>query len=840
MDCRSPYTTSAWIACLTLAASLFAGSRAAAQTDYYWNVPGGGGTAAWDTVTQNWTTTAVGGVNDYTWTSSGAERANFGNTAGTVTLATGITAYGLNFASDGYIISGNTLTLAGTGGVIDTGGVNATINSAIAGTVGLTKNSSGILTLGSANTYTGGTTINAGVIAVGNNTALGGTATGTTVASGAAIQVSGGLTGVTQPVTLNGNGILSGGAIRNTSGNNIWSGVITVGASGARINSDAGTLTISSTIAAGSSGHALTIGGAGNVSISQSINNLGAGALNMDGSGMVTLASTGSSTWSGPVTISNGGTISFSNQTAFGVTGTVTLDNGKIQETNGAANGSFISATRNIVLNAGGGTLEYTTAGTLIIVQTNTVISGVGGLNKTGTGIISVVTPATYQGPTHVIAGTLRVRTNNNVYPTGTALSVDSGATFDLANLSQQVGSLSGSGSVTTGSGTFTVGDSSSTSFSGVISGTSGKLTKAGSGTLTLSGANTYTGATTINAGTLQYGIATALPTGASAANVTVNTGGTLDLAGLSPTINGLAGTSGIVLNSTASTTSNLTVGNNNATASFAGVIKDNAGTGGTTGLTKIGNGTQTLSGANTYTGVTGVSVGTLALSGSGSISSSSLISVGLGATFDASGATAGLAIGPGQTLTGSGTVVGNSSIVNGGTLLPGGSSPGTLIIGAGTHTWSPGGTYDFRYDQGATPPGPVQGGANNDLLQSAATITTLDLSSLSAAQQFNLDLIPFPGTPQGGPVTYTIADFSPSTATTKINLPPSIVGTDLTPFFHFTGSFSGTPSASLAGGGSEVQVTFTPIPEPGSLALVCGGVAALAAWRRRNRNAKR
>src|SRR5262249_11047141 len=151
------------------------------------------------------------------------------------------------------------------------------------------------------------------------------------------------------------------------------------------------------------------------------------------------------------------------------------------------------------------------------------------------------------------------------------------------------------------------------------------------------------------------------------------------------------------------------------------------------------------------YTGTTAVSVGTLALSGSGSINASSLISVGLGATLDASGATAGLPVGTGQTLTGSGTVVGNSTIANGGTLLPGGSSPGTLLIGAGTHTWSPGGTYNFRYDAGATPPGPVLGG-NSDLIQSAATLTTLDLSGLSAAQQFNLNLTPFPGTPQGGP----------------------------------------------------------------------------------------
>jgi fibronectin-binding autotransporter adhesin len=142
-----------------------------AQTDYYWNAPTGGD-GTWDTATQLWSTTTTGPV-DYTWTNSGTERANFGNTAGTVTLGTGITAYGLNFSTSGYTITSNTLTLAGTGGgVIDTGTSNATINSVIAGSVGLTKNGTGTLTLGGANTYTGQTTVAAGTLTLGTSNAL--------------------------------------------------------------------------------------------------------------------------------------------------------------------------------------------------------------------------------------------------------------------------------------------------------------------------------------------------------------------------------------------------------------------------------------------------------------------------------------------------------------------------------------------------------------------------------------------------------------------------------------------------------------------------------------------
>src|SRR5262249_12095549 len=143
----------------------------------------------------------------------------------------------------------------------------------------------------------------------------------------------------------------------------------------------------------------------------------------------------------------------------------------------------------------------------------------------------------------------------------------------------------------------------------------SGSLTKSGNNTLTLAGANTYAGDTIINpgagaGGTLKLGNATAIPTGAGAGNVVINGGsraGTLGLAGFSPTINGLSGatgsTRGQILNSVVSTTATLSVGNNDSTTTFAGIIKNNGGTGGTVALTKVGTGTLTLTGPNTYTG---------------------------------------------------------------------------------------------------------------------------------------------------------------------------------------------------------------------------------------------
>src|SRR5205823_6098741 len=92
------------------------------QTDYFWN-PATGGSGNWDTSTVKWSTTAAGPVN-YTWTNSGSERANFGNTAGTVTLGTNVSAFGINYSTASYIIAGggNTLTLTGAGGVINDSG----------------------------------------------------------------------------------------------------------------------------------------------------------------------------------------------------------------------------------------------------------------------------------------------------------------------------------------------------------------------------------------------------------------------------------------------------------------------------------------------------------------------------------------------------------------------------------------------------------------------------------------------------------------------------------------------------------------------------------------------
>jgi autotransporter-associated beta strand protein len=198
--------------------------------------------------------------------------------------------------------------------------------------------------------------------------------------------------------------------------------------------------------------------------------------------------------------------------------------------------------------------------------------------------------------------------------------------------------------------------------------GTSG-LDKQGAGVLLLSGAGTYNGNTTITAGTLLVGNAATIPSGAGSGNVSV--AGTLDLGGFSQTINGLSG-AGTVDNSSGTGPFTLTVGDNDQTSSFSGVIQNTTGT---VALTKTGAGTLTLSNVNTYTGNTTVSSGTLLVNGSGSLAAGSAVTVS------------------GGTLGGNGTVNGTVSVNSGGTLAAGASvgmlTTGTLTLNGGaTNVW--------------------------------------------------------------------------------------------------------------------------------------------------------
>jgi autotransporter-associated beta strand protein len=155
----------------------------------------------------------------------------------------------------------------------------------------------------------------------------------------------------------------------------------------------------------------------------------------------------------------------------------------------------------------------------------NGAVTGTGPLtlvNNLGNDNLRLTVASAYTGAT-TVNGTARVRFDvNGAVPTGSALTVNGSALFMT---SSTIGSLAGGGTVfMDGNNTLTAGgDDTSTTFSGVYqnSGGSAALTKTGTGTLTLSGANTYTGATTVNVGTLAVN-------GSLVSPVTVQSGGTL------------------------------------------------------------------------------------------------------------------------------------------------------------------------------------------------------------------------------------------------------------------------------------------------------------------------
>jgi fibronectin-binding autotransporter adhesin len=151
-------------------------------------------------------------------------------------------------------------------------------------------------------------------------------------------------------------------------------------------------------------------------------------------------------------------------------------------------------------------------------------------------------------------------------------------------------------------------------------------LVKLGAGILSL-GADTYSGGTTINAGTLQLTAVGAMgsPSGGLALN-----GGVLDLNGISASVGAVAGGSGTILNNATGTHATLTIGAANFSGNFASVIADNSSGTGTLRVSKVGAGVVNFQGVNTYSGGTSISGGVLAVNGNtGSLNAASTLDFG-------------------------------------------------------------------------------------------------------------------------------------------------------------------------------------------------------------------
>ncbi|MEW6156630.1 MAG: autotransporter-associated beta strand repeat-containing protein, partial [Verrucomicrobiota bacterium] len=441
----------------------------------------------------------------------------------------------INSDSGTLTLSGSVTASAATSGITVGGAGNITMSGVVGGSsFPLTKDGSGTLTLIGANTFSGAVTVSAGVLNLQNSAASGTTAGGISVSSGAALELQhgSGLTIGSEFLTLNGTGIANGGALRSVSGDNTYQGQISLGLT-SRINTDADSLTISGLIFGPA--YNLHIGGAGDTTLSGVIEITG-GSLTKDGAGTVTLS--GANLYSGGTTI-NDGVLSISNDANLGRSGGITLGGGTLRFTSAFTSARAITLTDDSTFdNSSGGTATLT--GGLDKAGSNITFTGNGATTViAGTGIFGAAdvfvdgttvqydSAQTYNGPTYIRnSGTLRLGASN-VMPTApaSALLIDGSgtSTFDLNNYNATIASLSSALStaqVQLGTATLTLGDSSSTTFAGVISG-AGAIVKQGSGTLILSGANTFSGGITLSDGTLESQHATGLGAG----NIALNNG---------------------------------------------------------------------------------------------------------------------------------------------------------------------------------------------------------------------------------------------------------------------------------------------------------------------------
>jgi autotransporter-associated beta strand protein len=483
--------------------ALAVASRPAVAVVFTWN----GGTGAWNTTGTNWNASTA------TWPAAGADNdALFAGTAGTVTVTStggGITANDIRFSTSGYNITSSTLTLITTPTITVDTNITGTISSSIAGSAGLAKSGAGTLTLTASNSFTGNVTNNAGTLVVANSNALG-SGSKQLISQGGSrvVQLSGGVTiGSNVSLVMSSNSF-DGGGLSSVSGSNAVQGNITFsfGNPALNISSATGsTLTISGSVvySPGSAGRPLHLGGASTSvnTISGNISEAGGSStgmvLNKQGVGAWVL--TGSNSYTGATNI-NGGVLVADNANALGAaSGTISFGGGTLRFTANSAAQDWATRIRSST-----SAISLDTSGQNVTLAGAIVSSNTAGLTKLGAGELTLSGSSSYAGGNTIQSGTLALGNANALGGSSGSLAVNGGV-LDLRGFSPTVGTLSGSsGALITSasSATLTASSAANSTYAGVISG-SVALTKSGTGLLTLSGSNNYTGATTVNGGTL-------------------------------------------------------------------------------------------------------------------------------------------------------------------------------------------------------------------------------------------------------------------------------------------------------------------------------------------------
>jgi outer membrane autotransporter protein len=330
-----------------------------------------------------------------------------------------------------------------------------------------------------------------------SNGASAGSATITNSALGSYVQFTQGSSAGSATINNNNGGIVrlqdtadAGGAtIHNSVGSIVRIDLATAGIA-------IGQLTGDGDVALGTK--VLTVGGLGlDGTIGGVISGAGGGAIVKVGAGTLTL--NGNNTYDGGTTI-NAGAVAINSPQALGL-GLVTLDGGKLVATEDMSLNSLSIASTGTVAAASGKTL---TLGGILNLGASPVFG-----SPTDTGVVALA-PVINVGPAtalRVAGGTLRADDAlwlNQLTSAAASTTVDAGATLDLNNFNTTIANLQGAGTVQGGLNPASTLELQSGKFSGNIAGADG-LVKTTSGTLVLSGTNSYDGVTSVNAGTLVF-----------------------------------------------------------------------------------------------------------------------------------------------------------------------------------------------------------------------------------------------------------------------------------------------------------------------------------------------
>lgn len=347
------------------------------------------------------------------------------------------------------------LVVSGSGNTTFSGNITDGANALV-----LIKNvGTDTLTLSGANSYDGATTISTGAINIQNATALGTTVGGTTVASGAALQIQNNISVGAEALALSGNGISATGALRNISGTNSYAGAVTLAAA-SEIQSDAGTLTVAGAVS--SANLALTVDGAGSTNLSGTVA-LGAAGLTKSGSGTLTLSGAAANTFTGALTVNDGAV-------QLAKTGAINALGGNIVtigDSIGAASSASVTLlayqqipdTAAVTINSDGrlalnnfsekidtiaglGLIDLSTSGFLTVGTNNGsstfggTISGTGALIKEGTGSLTFNNAINFGGELTLAGGTLAL--NATTLTVGT-LRITGNSILDFGNSTASV-----------------------------------------------------------------------------------------------------------------------------------------------------------------------------------------------------------------------------------------------------------------------------------------------------------------------------------------------------------------------------------------------------------------